>query len=363
MNPGGLTVQTRLEQRGVELEVTLGHGEVLAVLGPNGAGKSTLLQLIAGLLRPDAGRIAVGGTVLTDTTTGTFLPTHARGVSMLSQQAMLFPHMTVLANVGYAPRCRGMSRRAAQESARHWLDAVDAGDLADRKPAQLSGGQAQRVALARALAAEPRLLLLDEPLAALDVTAAPAMRRLMREVLREAGRTAVIVTHDLLDALAVADQVVVIDGGRVVESGPVREVLTAPRSDFAARVAGVNLVPGVLSAPGRLRTSWGIELSGVSAAAPGDGAVALFRPAAVAVHLTPPHASPRNILAVRIAEIDMHGSTVRVRGAEHPDGSAGLAADITAAALADLDLQIGQTVFFVVKTQEVALHPALGTPV
>lgn len=357
----GVAVQARLEQRGVELEVTLAHGEVLAVLGPNGAGKSTLLQLIAGLLRPDAGRIAVDDTVLTDTATGTFLPTHARGVAMLSQQAMLFPHLSALANVGYAPRCRGMSRRAANASARHWLDAVDAGDLAHRKPAQLSGGQAQRVALARALAAEPRLLLLDEPLAALDVTAAPAMRRLMRDVLRTAGRTAIIVTHDLLDALTVADRVVVIDRGRVVESGPVREVLSTPRSDFAARIAGVNLVPGVLGAQGTLRTAWGTEISGISTVAPGDGAVALFRPAAVAVHLTPPHASPRNVLAVQIAEVDMHGSTVRVRGTEQPDGSAGLAADITAAALADLDLQIGQTVFFVVKTQEVALHPALDT--
>ena len=173
------------------------------------------------------------------------MPAHARGVAMLSQQAMLFPHMTAAANVGYAPRCKGQSRSAARATAHRWLEAVGAADLAERRPAQLSGGQAQRVAVARALAAEPRLLLLDEPMAALDVTAAPALRRLLREILRDNGRTAIIVTHDLLDALAIADKVIVVEGGRVVESGPVRRVLSAPRSGFAARIAGVNLVSGV----------------------------------------------------------------------------------------------------------------------
>ncbi len=356
----GVDVQTRLEQRGINLEVTLAEGEVLAVLGPNGAGKSTLLQLIAGLLRPDSGRIAVGDTVLTDTAAGTFVPTHGRGVAMLSQQAMLFPHLSVLANVGYAPRCRGLSRRAAKAAARHWLGAVGATDLADRRPAQLSGGQAQRVALARALAAEPRLLLLDEPLAALDVTAAPAMRRLLREVLRDAGRTAIIVTHDLLDALAIADTVIVVDGGRVAESGPVREVLTAPRSEFAATIAGVNLVSGVITEPGVLRTGWGADLSGLSELSVGAPAVALFRPAAVAVHLSVPHASPRNVIPVTVTELDVHGTTVRVRGVDPRDDRTVLAADVTASAAADLDLVPGLGVYFVVKTQEVQLHPALA---
>ncbi len=356
----GVKVQAVLRQRNVEFDVTLGAGEVLAVLGPNGAGKSTLLQMIAGLLRPDAGRIELGGTVLTDTDAGMFVPPHARGVAMLSQQAMLFPHMTAAANVGYAPRCRGLSRSAARAAARHWLDAVDAGELADRKPAQLSGGQAQRIALARALAAEPRLLLLDEPMAALDVTAAPAMRRLLRDILRDEGRTAIIVTHDLLDALAVADSAIVVDNGQVVEAGPVRDVLTAPRSDFAARIAGINLIPGVIASPGLLRAGSGTDVSGIGDVEPGAAAVALFRPAAVAVHLVPTHASPRNVIEVTIAELDLHGTTVRIRGGEQPDGSTGLAADITAAAAADLDLAVGQTVYFVVKTQEVQLHPALA---
>ncbi|BBY77790.1 molybdenum ABC transporter ATP-binding protein [Mycolicibacterium parafortuitum] len=350
-------VRARLRQRGVEFDLRVGDGEVVAVLGPNGAGKSTLLQLVAGLLRPDDGRVEVAGRVVTDTATGVFTPPHARGVAMLGQQAMLFPHMSVSANVAYAPRCRGQSRRQARATAQRWLAAVGAADLADRRPAQLSGGQAQRVAVARALAAEPRLLLLDEPMAALDVAAAPGLRRLLCDVLRE--RAAVIVTHDLLDALAIADRVVVVENGRIVENGPARAVLTAPRSGFAARIAGVNLIPGTVVGPGVLRTRWNTHIHGTGDVEAGTPAVALFAPNTVAVHLDAPHASPRNVIAVQIAEIEMHGALVRVRSADLPDGGAGPAADITAAAAADLELAPGQTVHFVVKAQEVGLHPAL----
>lgn len=352
-------VQARLQKRGVEFDLALADGEVLAVLGPNGAGKSTLLLLIAGLLRPDDGRIELGDVVVTDTSTGVFVPAHARGVAMLSQQALLFPHMTVAANVAFAPRCQGHSRSAARAVAQRWLQAVDAEALAERRPAQLSGGQAQRVAVARALAAEPQVLLLDEPMSALDVTAAPALRRLLRDVLPNKNRTAVIVTHDLLDALAVADKVIIFEHGRIVESGPVRSVLMSPRSDFAARIAGVNLVTGVVAEPGFLQTAWGTGISGIGDIPSGAAAVALFRPSAVAVHPEAPHASPRNVIPVTIAEMEIHGTTVRVRGADQADGSTGLAADITAAAVADLDLAPGQNVYFVVKTQEVEFHPAL----
>ncbi|MGE0217030.1 sulfate/molybdate ABC transporter ATP-binding protein [Mycolicibacterium sp.] len=353
-------VRAALALRDVEFDLTVDDGEVLAVLGPNGVGKSTLLLLIAGLLRPDHGHIELAGTVVTDTDTGTFVPAHARGVAMLSQQAMLFPHMSVADNVGYAPRCRGQSRSMARATAQRWLAAVGATELAGRRPAQLSGGQAQRVALARALAAEPRLLLLDEPMAALDVTAAPAMRRLLRDLVRGEQRSAIIVTHDLLDALAIADTVVVVENGRIVERGAVRDVLTAPRSAFAARIAGVNLVSGVASGPGLLQTPWGTAIAGTGDVEAGAPAVAVFRPAAVAVHVEPPRGlSPRNVVAVTIAEVDLHGAAVRIRGADQPDGGTGLAADVTAAAVADLDLAPGRTVYFVVKAQEVELHPAL----
>ncbi len=354
-------VDAHLARRGVELDLALDDGEVLAVLGPNGAGKSTLLLLIAGLLRPDRGRIEIGGRVVTDTSTGIFVPPHARGVAMLSQQAMLFPHMTVSANVAYAPRCQGQSRSVARTVAQRWLEAVGAAHLSDRRPAELSGGQAQRVAVARALAAEPRLLLLDEPMAALDVATAPTLRRLLREILRADGRTAIIVTHDLLDALVVADKVAVVEAGRVVESGTVRSVLTAPRSGFAARIAGINLIPGAISEPGVMRTPWGTDICGIGDLDPGTAAIALFRPGAVAVHLDPPHASPRNVIAVTIAELDVQGTGVRIRSIDQPDGGTGLAADITAASAAHLDLEPNKTVYFVVKAQEVELHPALAS--
>ncbi|AQA05108.1 molybdenum ABC transporter ATP-binding protein [Mycobacterium sp. MS1601] len=357
----GLDLRARLELRDVEFDLALDHGDVLAVLGPNGAGKSTLLSLIAGLLRPDEGRILLGDTVIVDTTDDTFVPAHRRGVVMLAQQALLFPHMSVAANVAYAPRCHGRSRTEASAIAQKWLKAVEAEHLADRKPAQLSGGQAQRVAIARALAAEPQLLLLDEPMAALDVTAAPAVRRLLRDILRGDRRTAVIVTHDILDALAVANKVIVVEQGRIVEQGAVRDILTSPRSAFAARIAGVNLVPGTAGEPGVIQTPTGAQIFGVGELVSGRAAVGLFRPAAVSVFRDPPQGSPRNVFPVTIVEMDFTGSTVRVRGQGQIDASTGIAADITAAAAADLDLAPGQEVYFVVKAQEVELHPALET--
>ena len=356
-----LELHAQVAERDAEFALELASGDVLAVLGPNGAGKSTLLSLIAGLLPPDVGRIVLGDTVLTDTTAGIFVPPHARGVALLAQQALLFPHMTVEANVAYGPRRRGRSRSGGRTVARQWLDAVDAGHLADRRPAELSGGQAQRVAIARALAADPRLLLLDEPMAALDVAGAPAVRALLRDLLHTDQRTAVIVTHDLLDALAIANTVIVVDAGRVVESGPVRTVLAAPRSDFAARIAGLNLISGITGEPGTIRTSWGATIFGTGGPVAGNSAVAVFSPAAVSVHLARPHASPRNTLPITIAELQVHGATVRVCGAAQPDGGPALFADITAAAVADLALAPGRRVYFAIKAMEVRIHAAPDT--
>ncbi|MGA9872031.1 MAG: ATP-binding cassette domain-containing protein [Rhodococcus sp. (in: high G+C Gram-positive bacteria)] len=355
-----IRVDARVDSRDASFELTVADGEVVAVLGPNGAGKTTLLSLVAGLLRPDHGRIAIGDDVVTDTRTRTFVAPHARGVASLTQKALLFPHLDAEANVAFAPRSRGVRKRTAHEIARTWLSAVDAVELADRTPAQLSGGQARRVAIARALAAEPRVLLLDEPMSALDVDAAPAVRRLLRTVLRTHRRTAVIVTHDLLDAVVLADTVVVIDSGRIVECGPTTEVLSAPRSGFAARIAGVNLLSGVGDTRDSLRTSWGLKVYGrrETASDSAGNAVAVFSPSAVAVHLERPHASPRNVLPITIAEMHVHGGTVRLRGADNPDGTPGPVAEVTPAAVAELDIEPGCDVFFVVKSQEVAIHPA-----
>lgn len=353
---GALTVQATLTDRNVDLTLQVQPGEVVAVLGANGAGKSTLLSLISGLVRPDSGRITLDEQVLVDVDRRWWVPPHQRGVVLLAQQALLFPHLSAVANVAFGPRSKGSSRQDSRAEAMRWLAAVDATEFADRKPAQLSGGQAQRIAIARALAADPALLLLDEPMAALDVAVAPALRQLLRRVLRDYRRTALLVTHDLIDALSLADRVIVLDAGRVVEDGPARTVLSHPRSAFAARIAGVNLIAGAAQPTG-LRTQDGGGIQGIvdPDCSVGQRAVAVFSPAAVAVHETAPTGSPRNHLAVTITELEPRGELIRVHGA----GSIGdLIADITAAAAADLELMPGKHVHFAVKATEVRIYPA-----
>lgn len=357
----GLELRARVAARGLDVELSVAPGEVVALLGPNGAGKSTLLDVTAGLLRPDEGRVVLDGRVLVDTAKDVAVPPHQRSVALLAQEALLFPHLTIRENVAFAPRSAGAGRREAYAAADRWLDQVDATELADRRPRKLSGGQAQRVAIARALAAGPELLLLDEPMAALDVGVAPAVRALLRRVLRTGDRTAILVTHDVLDAVSLADRVVVLDAGRIVEEGAVERVLARPRSVFAARIAGINLVAGKMR-DGVLDTVAG-AVHGIAEDGCDDGesAVAVFSPTAVAVHRMQPEGSPRNVFRVRIAEIEglgRYGQAIRVRAVDHPDGSVGPVADVTAAAVAQLDLAPGDDVWFAVKATEVAIYPA-----
>lgn len=348
-----VSVRAVVENRGVDLEFDVAAGQVLAILGPNGAGKSTAVHVIAGLLRPDGGMVRCGDRVLTDTSAGIHVPTHDRRVGLMLQDPLLFPHLSAAANVAFSPR----SSRATAE---RWLQEVGAADLADRMPRQLSGGQAQRVALARALAAEPDVLMLDEPLAGLDVGVASSMRKVLREVLTRDNRSAVLITHDLLDVVTLADRVLVIESGQVAETGSVATVLAAPRSRFGARLAGVNLVAGTAGPDGVLTTRWGAVWHGVAApeTLPGTPAVALFTPAAVAVYRDRPHGSPRNTVEVTVGELDSsRAPAVRVRAEEQPDGAPGLAADITADSAAEMRLTPGDRVYFSVKAQEVAVHP------
>ncbi|WP_182526004.1 sulfate/molybdate ABC transporter ATP-binding protein [Nocardioides dongkuii] len=341
-----LHLDARVAGRGYDVALDVAAGQTLAVLGPNGAGKSTTLDLVAGLLRPDDGRVVLGGRELTGR--HAWVAPHDRRVALLAQDPLLFPHLGVLDNVAFGPRSRGAGRRAARDTARRWLDEVGVGDLADRRPGELSGGQGQRVALARALAAEPSLLLLDEPLAALDVAVAPALRQTLRRVLE--GRTAVVVTHDALDALLLADRVVVLDGGRVVEDGPAAEVLSRPRSAFAARVAGLDMVRGTWA--GGVRAPSGHVVHGIvtgPAPQPGDPVVAVFRPAAVSVFREAPGGSPRNAFRVVVTDLEPRGDQVRVRAGD-------LAADVTAYAVAELGLAPGSPVTFSVKASEVAVY-------
>ena len=356
----GLHLRAVLADRGVDVALDVAEGETVALLGPNGAGKSSLLSVIAGLLRPDEGTVSLDGHVLDG------LPPHRRGVALLAQDALLFPHLSVLENVAFAPRARGVRRRAAHEAAREHLRQVGVEPLAGRRPSQISGGQAQRVAIARALAAEPRLLLLDEPMAALDVAVAPELRQTLRSVL--ADRTAVIVTHDLLDALLLADRVVVLDSGRVVEEGPTQQVLSAPRSEFAARLAGLNLVHGtwsgdaVQTAAGPLygMTEETLTEAGLQ---PGDAVAVLFRPAAVSIFTGPPGSldtgSPRNRLATTITDLEPQGDRVRVRGRA---GGVRVTAEVTPAAVAQLGLVPEAEVTFAVKATDVSVYGTFKPP-
>lgn len=364
-----LQLRAVVAERNLDVEFSVPAGEVLAVLGPNGAGKSTALHVIAGLIRPDQGVVRLGDRVLTDTAAGVNLATRDRRVGLLLQDPLLFPHMTVAANVAFGPHSRrrqfrvfGSARARENATARRWLREVDAEHFADRKPRQLSGGQAQRVAIARALAAEPDVLLLDEPLTGLDVAAAASIRAVLRGVVTRTGCAVILITHDLLDVFTLADRVLVLESGKIAEMGPVPDVLTAPRSHFGARIAGINLVNGTVGSDGVLRDRSGGRWH--AAGEHGDGAaaehdaIAVFPPTAVAVYRDQPHGSPRNTVEVTVAEMDVRGSAVLVRGNQQPDGAPGLAAEITVDAATELRLAPGDRVWFAVKAHEVALYPA-----
>jgi molybdate transport system ATP-binding protein len=341
-------------ERGVDLALEVHSGETLAVLGPNGSGKSTALGVVAGLVTPDAGRVVLDGRVLTDVgpgRSGVRVAPHARRTALLGQEPLLFPHLDALENVAFGPRSAGAPRATARRDARRWLEEVGVSELSARRPGQLSGGQAQRVAVARALAAEPALLMLDEPLAALDVAVLPALRQTLRRVLAE--RTAIVVTHDPLDALLLADRVVVLADGRVVEQGPSADVLSRPRSPFAARLAGLNLVAGTWR-DGSVETAEGLRVHGLVVGDPpaaGERAIATFRPAAVAVYREAVEGSPRNAFEVTITEIEPLADLVRVHAGP-------LHADVTVQAAAELDLVTGLVATFSVKATEVAVYRA-----
>jgi molybdate transport system ATP-binding protein len=347
-----LHFEATVSERDVDVAFDVDRGETVALLGPNGAGKSTILAVAAGLLRPDTGRVALEDrplTVLGHPERDVDVAPHDRQVALLAQDALLFPHLSVLDNVAFGPRSRGASRSAARTEAVRWIEEVGIVELSDRRPAQLSGGQAQRAAVARALAADPRLLLLDEPMAALDVAVTPALRQTLRRVL--ADRTVLLVTHDALDALLLSDRVLVIDGGRIVEHGVSSEVLARPRSAFTAQLAGLNMIVGTWQGDGVL-TRAGSRLEGnVTGPLPEPGApvVAVFAPRAVGIFLDRPGGSPRNALDVTISHLEPHAGQIRARADE-------LSADITPQAAAELDLAPGSRVYFTIKANEVTVY-------
>ena len=347
-----------VEARGWDVDAELRPGLVTAVVGHNGAGKSTLAQVIAGTLRVDSGAVSIGEQVVDDA--ATFVPARRRGVAMVSQAPRIFTHMSVLSNVAFPLRVRGVGRAQARAAALEQLRAVGIADLAFKRASDLSGGQAARVAIARALVFRPEVLILDEPTAALDVEATAQVSAVLRERLAGAGITTLLVSHDIAEVLSLASRMIVMGEGRIVEEGEPARVLASPASVFAARLAGLNIVSGPsVARPGMVgvRVGAGV-LWAADSVGPGEESarVALtFPPEAVALSREEAHASPRSVLPGAVAGIDVDGSLLSVRVALAEGVS--VTARVTAAAWSDLGLAVNDRLWVSVKATQVRAIP------
>jgi molybdate transport system ATP-binding protein len=338
----------RLGALELKVEVTAAPGAVLALLGPNGAGKTTLLRALAGLQPIEDGQIELDGVVLDSPSTGVFVAAEDRPVGYLFQDYLLFPHLSVLENVAFGLRSRG--KQQPLQTARDWLERMELEAFASGRPVELSGGQAQRVALARALAPEPRLLLLDEPLAALDASTKVTIRRDLKQHLNRFEGISLLVTHDPVDAAALADAVLVIEDGSVVQQGTIPDITARPRSRYVADLVGVNLWRGQ-ARDGEVK----VGNASISSADAFEGDVfALVHPRSVSLYAERPHGSPRNVWRGVATSLDSVGDRVRVR----VEGPVTLVAEITNAALADLGLAGGEEVWVSFKASEVDVYPA-----
>ena len=290
------------------LDLSMGDGELVCLLGPSGCGKTTLLRIVAGFVTPDAGRVMVGGADVTR------LPASSRRMGMVFQAYSLFPNMTALDNVRFGPRVAGRPQAEQVSRARALLEMVGLGAQARQFPHQLSGGQQQRVALARALAVQPQVLLLDEPLSALDAKVRLQLRDEIRRIQRETGVTTILVTHDQEEALSIADRVAVMNHGRLLQVASPAEIYREPADGFVARFIGAGAVlPGIAEKTG-VRMACGLLLPAAAAGRHPPGR-------AVEVFLRPEHvrlerldgATPEGMLGAEVTDTTFLGSLTRVR--------------------------------------------------
>ncbi len=334
----------------LDVDLEIAPGEVLAILGPNGAGKSTIVRALAGLIGLDHGHIEMDGAVIDDPATGVFVVPERRSVGVVFQDYLLFEHLSALDNVAFGLRARSRRRSEARDAARVALARVGIADLADRRPGQLSGGQAQRVALARALAISPRLLLMDEPLAALDAATRVAVRRDLKANLDSLDAMRILVTHDPVDAHALADRIMIVEAGRVVQTGTLAEITARPRSPYVAQLVGVNLISGTVT-DGVLRTDTGARI--VLADAADGSAYAVIHPHSITVTRDAPQStSARNIWPGTITGIDRVGDRARLA----LEGALPLTAEVTMRAVDEMGLGVGDRVHATVKATDIDLQ-------
>ncbi|PIE34447.1 MAG: ABC transporter ATP-binding protein [Ilumatobacter coccineus] len=325
-------------------------GETLALLGPNGSGKSTLLQAIAGLIPIERGRIRLDDLILDDPDQQIFVAPEHRPIGVVFQGYHLFDHLTALDNVAFGLRARGVAKAEARHQAAAHLDRVGLGDHTASRPRQLSGGQAQRVALARALAISPRLLLLDEPLAALDVATRRRVRHDLRHHLADVEGVRILITHDPLDVYALADRVAIIDAGQIIQTGTISEITSHPRSSYVADLVGTNLIEGTLTTDGLVTPSGCIVHVTGSLRGP---AFAIIRPQSITLSAKPISTSARNVFSGPVIEIDRIGDRARVS----LGGPLPLTAEVTIEALESLSLTPGDRIHAAVKATDIEISP------
>jgi molybdate transport system ATP-binding protein len=348
------TIDLRLGSLHLDVELVTNPREVVAILGPNGAGKTTLLRCLAGLLAIDDGQVTLDGTVVDDPAANVFVPAEHRSVGVVFQDYLLFANLSAVDNVAFGLHARGASKAHARRVAHDWLEQVGLADHAHHRPRALSGGQQQRVALARALATNPRLLLLDEPLAALDAGARSDVRRDLRRHLATYDGVRLLVTHDPIDAYALADRIVVVEDGHITQTGTLADVTAHPRSRYVAELVGTTMLTGRTTGTlFTLPSGATITIANTGESVDGDSYAAIH-PHAVALYRNPPEGSPRNVWEGTVADIDTHLDRVRIR----IEGAVPVTAEITPGALAALDLKPGDTVWASVKATDISTYSA-----
>jgi len=346
-------IALRMGTLGLDAEIAGAGDEVIGLIGPNGAGKTTALRALAGLNPLERGRVVLDGEVLEDTATRTRVPPDRRRIGVVFQDYLLFPHLSALENVAFGPRSRGVSRRASRRLAAEWLARFGLAEQLNDRPKALSGGQAQRVALARALVTDPKLLLLDEPLAALDAGARAELRRELRRHLASFAGVTLLVTHDPLEAMTLAGKLIVLENGRTTQTGTPDHVRAHPRSRYVAELVGLNLFFGTVR-DGVIALAGGGQLVAVDDGHNVGEVFAAVHPRAVALYREHPEGSPRNVWPGTAGELEVTADRVRVR----VSGQVELVAEVTPAAVSALHLDDGGPVWASVKATEVLVYPA-----